>query len=89
MRVIILSNMLGYNPFNLCVLGANKTSDEDVKDAIKYFLMKDYKNQEGSYYVYIEPSKYGDFAVVVTTDQYIEPVAVYMAKVQTVLVYGT
>jgi hypothetical protein len=89
MRVITLSDMLGNNRYNLCILGDNKTGNDSVKDAIKSVIMSNYENCEGNYSVHIESAKYGDYVVVITTDQYVEPVAVRLALIQTVPVYGT
>ena len=89
MRVITLSNLNGKNTFNLCILGENKKDDVSIGDAIKSVLMKDFYDNGGNYHIHIEHAKYGDFVVIVTTDDYMEPVAVYLAQVHTLCVYGT
>jgi hypothetical protein len=89
MRVITLSNLNGKNPFNLCILGENKKDDADVMEAINYILMRDFYSDGGNYHIHIEHARHSDFVVVVTTDTCIEPVATYLARVQTVSVYGT
>lgn len=89
MRVITLSNLNGKNPFNLCILGENKKDDADVMEAINYILMRDFYSDGGNYHIHIEHARHTDFVVVVTTDTCIEPVATYLARVQTVTVYGT
>jgi hypothetical protein len=89
MRVITLSSLNGKNPFNLCILGENKKDDADVMDAINYILMRDFYSDGGNYHIHIEHARHSDFVVVVTTDTCIEPVATYLARVQTVSVYGT
>jgi hypothetical protein len=89
MRVITLSNLNGKNPFNLCILGENKKDDADVMEAINYILMRDFYSDGGNYHIHTEHARHSDFVVVVTTDTCIEPVATYLARVQTVSVYGT
>jgi hypothetical protein len=89
MRVITLSNLNGKNPFNLCILGENKKDDADVMEAIKYILMRDFYSDGGNFHIQIEHAKHSDFVVIVTTDDYIEPAATYLAQVQTVCMYGT
>jgi hypothetical protein len=89
MRVVTLSNLNGKNSFNLCILGGNKKDEVSIGDAIHSVLMKDFYADGGNFHIHIENAKHGDFVVVVTTDSYIEPVAVYLAQVQDVCVYGT
>jgi hypothetical protein len=89
MRVITLSDLNGKNPFNLCILGENKKDDTDIVEAINYILMRDFYSDGGNYHIHTEHARHSDFVVVVTTDTCIEPVATYMARVQTVPVYGT
>ena len=89
MRVITLSTLNGKNPFNLCILGENKKDDASTMEAIKYILMRDFYSDGGNFHIHIEHAKHGDFVVIVTTDNYVEPVETYLAQVQTVSVYGT
>jgi hypothetical protein len=58
-------------------------------EAINYILMRDFYSDGGNYHIHIEHARHSDFVVVVTTDTCIEPVATYLARVQTVSVYGT
>jgi hypothetical protein len=89
MRVITISTLTGKNYYNLCILGENTKNTESIESVIKSVFLQDFEDCEGNYYVHVEQAKHGDFVVVITTDQYVEPVAVHLAQVQTVSVYGT
>jgi hypothetical protein len=88
MRIVTLSNVDGSYPFNLCVLGENKRDVSDLVDAVRMSLRQDKYNDDGNYYIEVQRVRCDEYIVVVTTDEFIEPVAVFSAHVSDIRTFG-
>jgi hypothetical protein len=87
-RIITLSYVDGSFPFSLCVLGSNKRDHSDIIDAIRMTLRQEKFNDDSNYYIEIQRDKYDDYIVVVNTDEFIQPVAVFRASVSDIRTFA-
>jgi hypothetical protein len=81
MHIITLSNVDGSYPFNLCIL-ENIKEPAHVLEAIRTTLRQDRYNDDSNYYIEVQRAKYDDYIVVVNTDEFIQPVALFAARIE-------
>jgi hypothetical protein len=89
MRIVTLTNPDGSFPCNLCVIEDSTTDMGYLFDAIRTTLRQERYNDDGNYYIDVRRTKCPDECfVVVTTDEFIQPVDVFLATIRDIRWYA-